>query len=317
MRRFGFGSALLLSVVFFPASLAMAGDADPQESTGNFYGNLHGSVGFEDAISGTTAFVPYLNVGGKIAYDQDPGSFGSQFDAEYNYSDASWFNTLATGAVANFGALDTAAHLTYIVDQDRKVGLYTGYSSLGLNAKNPNAPNISLGSQQNLQELDTTAGYMGLGVEAMFALSDQTSMQVRAAILQQVYTSLTTDTGTGPTTSSGYNPFSGPLGFSVAASASHYFTPNISARADANYAQFNLSSTNSNLSLYNAALTGQYNFDSMPLSLGTTAGYGGVAANGSWINDWSLSARATLSFGGPPQGVKGRLFRSGLFSVLN
>jgi hypothetical protein len=306
MRQLSFKSALVFGLFVFSTPYALAADQSAEPASGGYFGNFHASLDI-DAINSTPAvFVPYLSVGGKIAYDGSPGEIGYQFDADVNYTDLSWISPTITSSSIGVATVDTAAHLTYIISDNNKVGAFAGLSSITL----------STGTASGTNTASLTAGLVGAGLEDIVAVSDDTSMQVRAAILTPGFVSGTYDNGSGPQTASAVLN-TGIIGFSVMGGLSHHFNQNISTRADVSYVNFGGGIMTNNLALYNGSITGQYTFDQTPMSLGLTAGYGGGSYAGSSMNDFSLAAKATYSFGGLSSGVTGKLFRSGLFSLLN
>jgi hypothetical protein len=306
MRKSSFRTTAILGLTVLLTTSALATDLDEASEAGGYYGNLHASLDIEGATTTPAVFIPYLNFGGKVAYDSGPGTFGSQFDADLNYTDLSWISPTITSESVAIAMVDTAAHLTYTVNENNKVGFFGGVSTLTLSTASATGTNSG----------SLTAGLIGVGIEDIAALSDETSIQVRAAILDPAYISGTFDDGTGPQSATVFLN-TGVLGYSVMGGLSHHITNNISARADLSYASFSGGILSSNIAVYNGALTGQYTFDTMPMSLGVTAGYGGVGLGSVSANDFSLGAKATYSFGGPSSGVTGKLFRSGLFSLLN
>jgi opacity protein-like surface antigen len=286
--------AILVSSILSSAA-AFSADQDMMQAAGGYYGNVHAAVAADVALTSPVIFVPYLNLGGKVAYDGGPGSFGTQFDMDLDYTNLSWISPSITTSSVNLTTIDSAAHLTYIVTDNNKIGAFVGASSLTLSASGSSL----------------TAGLLGFGVEDVVAINDETSFQVRAALLGPAFISGTYDDGTGPQSASALLD-TGVLGYSVMGGVSHKLTSNISARLDASYVKFG-----SDLGLYNGAITGQYTFDTMPMTFGVTAGYGAAGFAGLWSDNVSLSAKATYSFGAPSSGVTGKLFRSGLFSLLN
>lgn len=306
MRQLGFKSVLLFSVCAAPFTCAMAGDANNVPVVGGFYGNLHASFDVEAINSTPAVYIPYLALGGKVAYDKGPGTFGYQLDLDAKYTNLSWISPSIPGTSVGLTTGDAAAHLTYITSEDNKIGIFGGASTITL----------SSGVTSGSNSLSITAGLVGVGLEDIVAVSDDTSIQVRAAVMEPGFVSLTFDTGSGPQTFNG-SLNTGIIGYSVMGGVSQRFDQNFSGRADISYASFGGGVLPGNLSLYHGSLTGQYSFDESPISLGMTAGYGGANFGGATMNDYSLEAKATYSFGGPSSGVTGKLFRSGLFSFLN
>jgi hypothetical protein len=316
MRKFSFSAALLLSVVVFPATAAWADDGEP-ESTGSFYGNLHGSFGVDENLTNSVVYVPYLNMGGKFAYDDVAGSFGAQFDLDYKYADFAFISPKLSGVKGNQSEIDTAAHLTYLQDDDKKIGFFGGYSSRASNYYSVAGVTPNYFSVTGLQRSEITYGVAGLGAEGLFAVGADTSMQVRAAILMPAYLNGVLDTGAGPVTQTGIGPDFSKLGYMVAAGASHQIGSNISARLDASYANFSVKDLGTNVSELNTSVSAQYSLESLPLSLGMTWGYVHETVQGAGSDGIYSTAKMTYSFGGPSQGAHGKLFRSGLLGWAN
>ena len=306
MRQLSFKTALLFGFCVFITPYAMAADEDAAPPLGGYYGNLHASIDVEAVNSTPTVFVPYLGAGGKIAYDGGPGSMGYQLDADVNYSDLSWVSPSITTTSVGLTTVDSAAHLTYITSNDNKVGAFAGVSTLSL----------STGINSGTNSASVTAGLVGAGLEDIVAVTDDTTIQVRVALFTPAFVSATYDTGSGPqTVNATLN--TGIIGYSIMGGLSHRFTSNLSARADASYADFGGGIMTDSLMLYNGSLTGQYTFDETPVSLGLSAGYGGASYAGTSMDAFTFAAKASYSFGGVTDGVTGKLFRSGLFSLFN
>lgn len=306
MRQLGLKSALLFGLCTLPVACAMAGELSNLPVAGGYYGNLHAALDVGAINSTPEAYVPYIALGGKIAYDNGPGSFGYQLDTDANYTDLSWISPSITTTSVGLATGDAAAHLTYITSDNNKIGIFGGASTIAL----------SSGLTSGSNSLSITAGLVGAGLEDIIAVSDDTSIQVRAAIMEPGFVSLTFDTGSGPQTYSG-SLNTGIVGYSLMGGVSHHFDQNFSGRAEISYASFGGSVLPSSFSFYHGSFTGQYTFDESPISLGMTAGYGGGNFGGATMSDFSLGAKATYSFGGPSSGVTGKLFHSGLFSLLN
>jgi hypothetical protein len=306
MRRLGFRSALQFGLCILPISFAIAQDASNVPVAGRYYGNLHAALDVGAINSTPEIYVPYIALGGKVAYDTGPGSFGYQLDTDANYTDLSWISPTITSTSVGLATGEAAAHLTYITGDNNKIGIFVGTSTITL----------SSGLTSGSNSISITAGLVGIGLEDIVAVSDDTSIQVRAAVMEPGFGSLTFDTGSGSQTFSG-SLNTGIVGYSIMGGVSHRFDQNLSGRADISYASFSGNVLPSSLSFYHGSLTGQYTFDESPISLGMTAGYGGGNFGGATISDFSLGAKATYSFGGPSSGVTGKLFHSGLFSLLN
>ena len=305
-------SALMLSVVNTPS---YAGDGDPDgslpQSAGVFFGNLHGTIGTEIASS-NGRLLPLINGGGKIAYDSGPGGFGSQFDADYSLHDASWDYPGVAPTTGNSSEINTAAHLTYLIDDDRKIGLFAGYRAFRKNYQDPTGA-LSLGSSTSLTSYSTLSQALGVGIEGLIAISDASSLQGRVAILDRYDGLTTTNGGAGPISTETFNLIPANFGYLVAVGGNHQFNENLSARADLTY--YNILPTVSNDKFIMASAALQYTLDSMPLSLGLVGGLEEQSSSTGWTNTTYLGSKITYSFGGPSNGAKGKLFRSGLFST--
>ena len=303
--------ALKLSVavlgLVLSQSPAFAGDVSqsdvpaspPANTNGGVFGNIHLGSGVDGSILPSTStyeYLPYLNGGGKIAWEPGTSGWGVQADADFKYADYSWSFPYSSIFGGNLSEFDSALHGTYTIDDTKKLGVFTGYAS--------RSTTLSLsGSSANV-----TFGEQAFGAEGLIAAGPQTTLQLRGAILAPMYVSA----AVGSASVSYLGPDFGNLGYMVGGTASQQFSPNWSARLDASYSSFVVKTVNVPMTELNTELTGQYSFDSMPLTYGLSLGYNHETVIGAGADILSLSSRFTYSFGGPPQGSNGHLFHSGI-----
>ena len=294
---------------------AIAGDLEangtPAQDQGAFFGNLHGTLGTEISSS-NGRLLPLVNGGGKIAYDAGPGAFGSQIDLDYTLHDASWDSPSVAPVTGTNAEVNAAAHLTYLIDENRKLGIFAGYRALRKDYQDPNGT-LSLGSSTGLTSYNTLSQSLGVGVEGLIAISDTSSLQARVALLDRYDSLITTNGGAGPVSTETFNLIPASFGYLAAIGGNHQFNQNLSARADLTY--FNILPTASNDQFIMASAALQYSFDSMPLSLGIVGGLEEQSSSTGWTNTTYVGSKITYSFGGPSKGATGKLFRSGLFST--
>jgi hypothetical protein len=310
--HFVLGSVLLAMVL--PAGGAKAGDMQegdypqggmPQPADAGFYGNLHTTFGIDETLNPSVVYLPYGTVGGKIAYEAAPQDWGFQADLDYKYSDITWSSPQVAGLTGNQSEVDSAIHATYTIDNSKKFGFFTGYSGRNTSLVTSTVSNT------------TNYGVQGVGAEGLMAVGEGTALQIRAAILVPIYDNVVINSGGGPVTTGSLGPDFGHLGYMVAAGASQQLRHNISARVDATYANFTVKDIGANISEMNAQLSTQYTFESIPLSWGAAVGYGRETVNGTSNDTFTATNRLTYSFGGPAEGVHGRLFRSGVLGWAN
>jgi len=306
--------SLLNSALLFlalPVSAALAGDFPQGElrpadfPDDGFHGNVHASAGLDTTFGATQVYSPYVNVGGKGAYEFVGSAWGMQADVDGKYSNLSWSLPQVAGQSGNQSEIDSAIHATYAYDPTKKFGLFTGYSSRSITLNTATTGNV------------TTFGMQGVGAEGMMLLGPSTTAQLRAAVLVPIYDSVVINNGLTTTTTGGTGPDFGHLGYMVGASASRQLWTNVSARLDATYANFLVKDVGSNITEMNAQLTAQYSFENLPLTYGATIGYGRETIQGASTDVLSATSRLTYSFGGAPQGTRGRLFKSGVLGWAN
>lgn len=125
-----------------------------------------------------------------------------------------------------------------------------------------------------------------VGFEVLTTLSDRTWAQTQTALLDA------TQTGT--------------LAIGVGASIHHRLGDNWNLRGDLNYVNF----SSLGVSSYGGDAALQYTLETIPVSLGVSAGYNYVTAAGLGVGEYLASAKVQYSFGGPSDGVRGKLFRT-------
>ena len=312
-----FAGILPVLALFVANEKAWAGDAPvelrsamPDPATG-WYGNVHLSSG-SDTNPSFTALVGIVNVGGKVAYEGGVGQLGYQADADIWYSDLAWSYPASTAFSGNSGELDSALHLTYQLDDSKKLGLFVSVSDFNNKLRETNGVLLPGG----FQSIGSNMGITGLGVESLWTFGSGTTVQVRAAGVSRIYNSTTTDTGAGPTTTGGFQFNLADYGAVVALGANQHLGDNWSLHGDLGLMNMTLGSTSSTEMAWGAVGGFDYTFDGMPLSLGLQGGYESINYNGAVTNQITTSTKLTYSFGGPSKGAQGKLFRSGLLNFF-
>ena len=296
---------------------AWAGDAPvdlrgamPDPATG-WYGNVHATTG-SDTNPSFTALVGMANVGGKVAYEGGVNHFGFQADADIWDSDLAWSSPSNAALSGNSGEFDGALHLTYQLDDSKKLGLFVSVSDFNNKLSETNGTLLPGG----FQSIGSNMGVTGLGVEGLWAFGSGTTVQLRAAGVSRIYNSASTDTGTGPTTTGGFQFNLADYGEVVALGANQHLGDNWSLHGDLGVMNMTLGSTSSTELAWGAVGGFDYTFNGMPLSLGLQGGYESINYSGTTTNQITTSAKATYSFGGPSKGAQGKLFRSGLLNFF-
>jgi hypothetical protein len=303
--------ASLLSATCF-SGIARAEDS-------NVFGNIHFG-GIVDAAldkGASDITVPALNVGGKFSYEPMGSQFGTQFDADYNYSDLAWISPSISGVKGSLSTTEGAAHLTYQPNDTSKLGVFAGYGRVSLNAKDDPGSTFDLFSSTGLTEATLALDVLGVGVEALVMVDDETWMQGRVGLIDPVRISATLSDGTTSTSDSYVDVLGDSVGFAIAGSVRHGFTSNFSMRGDLGYTQVDVTGDNDNLGMFNALATAQYTLDNMPISVAVTGGYARTTFDDYSQNGVQGSAKLLWSFGGPSSGTRGKLFRSGIFGLSN
>lgn len=296
---------------------ARAGDA-PVELRGtmpdpapSYYGNFHATSG-SDADPSFSKLVGVANVGGKFAYEGGVGQLGYQADADIWYSDLAWSYPATTAFSGNSGEAEAALHLTYQLDDSKKFGLFASYSDFSNNLAETNGVLLPGGYKTT----GSNMGVTGLGVEGLWAFGSGTTVQLRSAAVTRVFNSATTDTGSGPTTTGGFQFNLADYGAVVALGANQRIGDNWSLHGDLGVMNMILGSTSSTELAWGAVGGFDYTFNGMPLSLGLQGGYESIDYNGTTTNAVTTSTKLTYSFGGPSSGARGKLFRSGLLNFF-
>lgn len=312
-----FAGILPVLALFVANEKAWAGDAPvelrgamPDPATG-WYGNVHLSSG-SDTNPSFTALVGMVNVGGKVAYEGGVGQLGYQADADIWYSNLALSYPSTTAFTGNSGEVDAAAHLTYQLDDSKKLGLFVSVSDFNNKLRETNGVLLPGG----FQSIGSNMGITGLGVESLWTFGSGTTVQVRAAGVSRIYNSTTTDTGAGPTTTGGFQFNLADYGAVVALGANQHLGDNWSLHGDLGLMNMTLGSTSSTEMAWGAVGGFDYTFDGMPLSLGLQGGYESINYNGAVTNQITTSGKLTYSFGGPSKGAQGKLFRSGLLNFF-
>ena len=133
---------------------------------------------------------------------------------------------------------------------------------------------------------------VSLGAEAMTTLSDDTWAQAQFAIIDSTQSSL--------------------IAYGVGGSLHQRLSNNFHLRGDVAYNNF----PTLGLSLYGGEAALQYTFDTFPASIGVSGGYNyGAAASGARLGEYLISVKLQHSFGGPSEGIRGKLFRTNVLGL--
>ncbi len=276
----------------------------PEMALGD-YGNIHGGIDATYNTKGTGGLVPMVNVGAKYAHDGGVHEIGYQVDYDMGYVNSAATSNLTGGSFSDISYFDAAAHLTTLLSQDTKIGVFAGTAGLGLSGITLPANYLNYAHTQNF---NVGGPMFGGGVEALYAFSPTTSVQTRAALLAPNLIRVLGFQSIG-----GNAAYPTPLGLGIMAGVSHRLSQNISGRVDGTYINW----PSLGQSQAQVAITGQYNLDEQPIALGATVGYDLVS--GAPVDATGIfgKIRATYSFGGPSNGAAGKLFRSGILGVMN
>ncbi len=269
------------------------------------YGNV--SLGVETSfnfLGDETVILPSVHVGGKFSYEPSQSPFGLQLDADYGLTEFDWISP-NVGAEGNIQDFVGVLHATYAMNDGLKLGSYLGFErfSIGLDSIDPDALNDST------VEADAAVNIWQAGVEALMSFDDANSLQMRVGISNPYSIKLSARDSTG-TESESFNDSDNDI-FALQAGLSHRMgvTQNVSFRTDVNYTEV-ITSDAPNIGVLNFLGTMTYAFDTMPLALSAAGGYGIVFADGESEDAWLAKAKLSWSFGGEPNGVRGKLFRS-------
>jgi hypothetical protein len=303
-----------------PGGVAFAADYETQGEpimVGGYYGNLQagGFVGIDSAGSKSVQ-IPGVQLSGKFAYDKTESPWGWQADGNWSYVELGWIKPSIDEVDGHFAAADSALHLTYRPTTTSKLGLFAGYSNLSFGVEDSSGGTFDLFDDVGLVSAEINLGSGAVGVEALQSFSDQTWIQGRVAFVDPMNVKLTASDGVTTDSESGSDLFGDIIGGMAGASLHHAFTQNISARAEATYLGLHARDAG-NLAVVNVALTGNYTFENMPLSLGVSGGYASLIADGESTDSFTASTKLTWSFGGPSQGSSGKLFRGGSLGFGN
>ena len=132
---------------------------------------------------------------------------------------------------------------------------------------------------------------ISFGAEGLTTLSNNTWAQAQVAIIDSTQASL--------------------IAYGFGGSVHQKLSNNFNLRADS---VFNTYPT-LGLSAYGADAAIMYTLDSAPASFGLTGGYNVLTASGVGIGEYTLAAKIQYSFGGPSDGVRGKLFRTNVLGL--
>ena len=103
----------------------------------------------------------------------------------------------------------------------------------------------------------------------------------------------------------------GNIGFGAGGSIHQSLGSNFNLRGDLMYLNY----TNINSTVYGAAVGGQYTLSAMPLSIGISGGYNYYNLAGTTDSEILITGKLQYSFGGPAEGVRGKLFRTNVLGL--
>ncbi len=293
------------------------GPGGQNEESSKIYGNLHGTFAADTNDRGTAHTTANLNGGGKFAYEGGLSELGMQFDADYWRQDYSWAVPSYAPYTGGITQVDVAAHVTQLIDQDKKIGAFVGYYSQNGLLRDTSGPTLSYQGVTGYNAVSTTTGFFGLGGEGLWAFDNNTSVQLRAAALTTIVNQTGLDTGTGLVNTGGFGIDFSNLGGTVSVGGNRQLNENWSLNGDLGMFYLSQGSISTNWLSYGGQFGAKYTFDGMPFSIGVKAGYQADQVNGVSAGHFASATTFTYSFGGPSHGAEGKLFRSGLFSFLN
>jgi hypothetical protein len=307
--------SLLFSVALLPATVAWAGDIQPNDDA-TFYGNLHLGV-YDDVFVKTNPLLHQLGFigGGKVAIEPSDFPIGLQIDAEGKYSNSS----IQTGTAGQFSQYDAllVAHGTFEVDDHWKFGVFAGYEDVNLNLTSISSPLVNFYGATNLSRATSDFTYLSVGGEALYAFTDDNWAQFRVAYIKPTSASLSATDRTTNVTSSLSPDVSQMNGYEVGVGARFGLFDHFSLRTDANFISIQ-NATGATASEFNALVTGQYVFANSPFSIYSQVGY--EKPFDPTVSEGTFYTRGgvTWSFGGPSRTTKNKLFRSaGIGGVIN
>lgn len=137
---------------------------------------------------------------------------------------------------------------------------------------------------------------LGLAVEDLYAFNNSTWVQAQIGVIGNTYSS----------------SFPTPATYAVGSSINHVLNQNFSLRGDVAFWNYN----QANLNEVDALATLQYTLDNFPISLSVGAGYDNLFSSTSSISGYSADAKLQWSFGGPSNGVHGKLMRANVFGLM-
>ena len=133
---------------------------------------------------------------------------------------------------------------------------------------------------------------VSLGAEVMTIFSNSTWAQAQFAVIDSTQT--------------------GQIAYGAGGSLHQRISNNINLRGDVVYNNY----PTLGLSIYGGEAALQYTFDTFPVSMGVSGGYNySAAASGVGLGEYLISGKFQYSFGGPSEGVRGKLFRTNVLGL--
>ena len=298
---------LLISVALLPATVAWAGDIQPNDDA-TFYGNLHLGV-YDDLYANTNPLLHQMGLigGGKVAIEPSEFPIGLQIDAEGKYSNSS----IQSGTGNQFSQYDAllVAHGTFEVNDQLKLGVFAGYEDVNINVTSISSPTYNFYGLSNLSRAASSETYMSVGGEALYAFTDDNWAQVRAGFVKPTSVTLDLTDRTSNISASLVADVSQFKGYEVGVGARFGLFDHFSLRADANFISIQ-NATGATSTDLNTLVTGQYVFANSPFSVYSQVGYDKFSDPTSSQDTVYTRGGVTWSFGGPSNTTKNKLFRS-------
>jgi hypothetical protein len=277
------------AVALLTTTTSFARAADQDEVVGDkIYGNLRlNTHSYLDKIGGTDVLSGSLGFGGKVAYESGSSYWGYQADIDIDSFDSAWMEPVPAAA-GSLTVYDMALHATYRSSETGKVGAYLGFVYADSAFGGP-----GFGASRSL----------ALGVEGLSMVSESTWVQGRIGVYDPIFVNIT---GAGSQT----DLIGDAIGGTVGASVHHAWNSNFSTRVAANLTYVAVSGA-ADQQILTIGANGNYTFDSMPVSVGLSAGYSEFDLGGEAPGGITLGSNLTWSFGGPSIGSTGKLFSGG------
>ncbi|HMT14161.1 MAG TPA: hypothetical protein PKE19_05370 [Aestuariivirga sp.] len=295
------------AAVLLSGSAAFSADLAPLDS--GWFGQIHGGAKFiyyDPSGSSQELYAPYLNIGGKVAYEPLSTTLGGQLDLDYNFLPLNWIHP-DVDASGDLSDLLAVAHITYRISDATKLGAYVGYERAMLSLDGG-----TFLDDAGLTDADINGNTLVYGLEAMHAYSDATWIEARLGIIDPMSAKISATNTAGVSDSITYKDHGNDVWLINAGLGLHHqLSQNFGLRGDLNYAYLMKSDyIDQHVGLLNASATGEYRFDAVPLTTGLTVGTLTVFANGESETAFQARGSLTWAFGGAPAGARGHLFTS-------